>query len=138
MTDFSIVNPRECDDVYEGSHVPGEFRPLTDALGADQLALTLIHVPPHCDFEQGTGHFHDELEEVYILARGTLTMRLGDEVHTLTAPAVVRVAPGTPRSHRNESDEPADLYAVSRQLDHGDATKIDAFWEASPHAAQQR
>jgi hypothetical protein len=30
------------------------------------------------------------------------------------------------------------MWAISRKLDHGDATKIDDFWEASPEAAQHR
>ena len=30
------------------------------------------------------------------------------------------------------------MWAVSRRLDHRDATKIDDFWEASPDAAQER
>jgi hypothetical protein len=30
------------------------------------------------------------------------------------------------------------MWAISVQLDHGDATKIDDFWEASPEAAQRR
>ena len=30
------------------------------------------------------------------------------------------------------------MWAVSRRLGHEDATKIDEFWEASPHAAQRR
>lgn len=138
MTDFTIVDPDAADDVYAGTDVPGEFRPLTGELDAEQVAMTLIRVPPHCDFEQGTGHFHDEVEELYLVTRGTLTMRFGDEVRTLTAPAVVRVAPKTPRSHRNEGDEPVDMWAISRRIDHGDATKIDDFWEASPDAAQHR
>lgn len=138
MTDFAIVDPDDADDVYEGSDVPGEFRRLTDALGCKQLSVTLIRVPPHSDFEQGTGHYHDELEELYLLTRGTLTMRFGDEVQRVTAPAAVRVAPRTPRSHRNEGDEPVELWAVSRRLDHGDATKLDDFWEASPKAEQHR
>jgi hypothetical protein len=50
----------------------------------------------------------------------------------------VRVAPRTPRSHRNEGDEPVEIWAVSRRNDHGDATKIDDFWEPSPRAAQHR
>jgi quercetin dioxygenase-like cupin family protein len=138
MSDYAIINPDAVEDVYAGSGVPGEFRPLTDALEGEQLAATLIRVPPHCDFEQGTGHFHDEVEELYLITRGTLTMRLGDDVHHVTAPAAVRVAPQTRRSHRNEGDEPVDLWAISRRIDHGDATKIDDFWEASPDAAQQR
>ena len=138
MSDYSIVHPADCDDAYAGTEVPGEFRPLTDAPGAQQLAMTLIHVPPHCDFEQGTGHFHDEVEEIYLITRGTLTMRFGDEIRKVVAPSVVRVAPQTRRSHRNEGDEPVDMYAISRQIERMDATKVDDFWAASPDAAQHR
>jgi mannose-6-phosphate isomerase-like protein (cupin superfamily) len=137
-TDYAIVDPDDVDDVYEGSDVPGEFRPLTEALGCDQLAATLIRVPPHSDFEQGTGHFHDDVEELYLVTRGTLTMRFGDEIRQVGAPAAVRVAPGTRRSHRNEGDEPVDLWAISHRIGHGDATKVDDFWEASPDARQSR
>jgi mannose-6-phosphate isomerase-like protein (cupin superfamily) len=132
------VNPDEADDAYADSDVPGEFRRLTAALGSEQLAVTLIRVPPHSDFEQGTGHFHDEVEELYLVTRGTLTMRFGEEIRTISAPAAVRVAPKTPRSHRNEGDEPVELWAISRRLDHGDSTKIDEFWDASPDAEQHR
>ena len=125
-------------DVYEGSDVPGEFRRLTDALDCEQLSVTLIRVPPHSDFEQGTGHFHDEVEELYLVTRGTLTMRLADDVHRVAAGSVVRVAPRTPRSHRNEGDEPVELWAVSRRVERSDATKIDDFWAASPDAVQHR
>jgi mannose-6-phosphate isomerase-like protein (cupin superfamily) len=133
---FAIVNPDDAKDHYAGTDVPGEFRSLTTALGCGQLAATLIRVPPHSDFEQGTGHYHDEIEELYLVTRGTLTMRFGDEIRTVSAPAAVRVAANTPRSHRNEGDEPVEMWAVSRQLGRRDSTKLDAFWEASPEARQ--
>ena len=138
MTDYAIVDPDDIDDVYAGTDVPGEFRPLTRALACEQLAATLIRVPPHSDFEQGTGHYHDEIEEVYLVTRGTITFRVGDDIHKLGPGTAIRVAPKTPRSHRNEGDEPVDLWAISKQLGRGDATKIDEFWEASPEAAQKR
>jgi quercetin dioxygenase-like cupin family protein len=138
LSDYRIVNADEARDAYAGTDVPGEFRRLTDALESEQLAATLIRVPPHSDFEQGTGHFHDEVEELYIVARGTLTFRAGDEVTRVSAPSAIRVAPKTPRSHRNEGDETVELWAISRKIDHEDATKIDDFWEASPDAAQKR
>ena len=138
MADYKIVNADDAKDHYAGSDVPGEFRRLTDLLGAEQVAVTLIRVPPHSDFEQGTGHYHDEIEEIYIVARGTLTFRAGDDVHQVRAPAAVRVGPKTPRSHRNEGDEPVEIWAISKQLGHQDATKIDDFWEASADAAQKR
>jgi mannose-6-phosphate isomerase-like protein (cupin superfamily) len=138
MSDYAIVDPDEVEDHYAGSDVPGEFRSLTKALGCEQVAATLIRIPPHSDFEQGTGHYHDEIEEVYLVTRGTLTMRFGDAIETVSAPAAVRVAPRTPRSHRNEGDEPVEMWALSRRLGTHDSTKIDEFWEASPDAAQKR
>ena len=134
---YAIVEPDAVADVYDGTDVPGEFHPLTRALGCEQLAATLIRVPAHSDFEQGTGHFHAEIEELYLVTRGTLTMRFGDDVHRVSAPAAVRVASRTPRSHRNEGEEPVEMWAISRRSARGDATKIDDFWEASPEAAQR-
>lgn len=134
--DFTIVDADQVADAYEGSDVPGEFRPLTDALGAEQVAITLIRIPAHCDFEQGTGHRHEEIEELYLVASGTLTMRFGDEIRQVNAGSVARVAPGTIRSHRNEGAEPVVMWAISRRGDRSDATKVDDFWESSPEARQ--
>jgi mannose-6-phosphate isomerase-like protein (cupin superfamily) len=138
MSAYSIVNADDVEDHYAGTSVPGEFRRLTPDLHSEQIALTLIRVPPHSDFEQGTGHYHEEVEEVYVVTQGTLTFRTGDDVHELGPGTAIRVAPSTPRSHRNEGDEPVELWAISRKLDHEDAVKIDVFWEASPDAAQTR
>jgi mannose-6-phosphate isomerase-like protein (cupin superfamily) len=133
---YAIVQPDAVENPYEGSDVPGEFRSLTKALGCSQLAVTLIRVPAHSDFEQGTGHFHDEIEEIYLVTRGTLNMRFGDDVREVRAPAAVRVDPKTARSHRNEGDEPVEMWAISRRLGTQDATKLDEFWDASPEARQ--
>lgn len=136
MSDYSIVSADEVDDAYADDDVPGEFRALTGALGTEQVAVTLIRVPPHSDFEQGTGHRHEEQEEVYLVTRGTLTMRFGDEVREVPAGSAVRVAPSTVRSHRNLGDEPVELWAVSRKIEDSDSTKVDDFWEADPEARQ--
>ena len=135
-TSYMVVRADSGEDAYAGTEVPGEFRKLTERLGAEQLAVTLIRVPPHSDFEQGSGHFHDEVEELYLVSSGTLTMRFGDEVVEVVAPSAVRVAPNTTRSHRNCGEEPVEVWAVSRRIDHGDATKVEGFWGASPAASQ--
>src|SRR5437773_2390591 len=82
----------------------------TAARACEQLSVPLIRVPPHSDFEQGTGHYHDEVEELYLVTRGTLTVRLADDVHRVGPGSAVRVAPRTPRSHRNEGDEPVEIW----------------------------
>ena len=138
MGRYTVISADDVDDVYAGTTVPGEFRPLTRALGCEQVAVTLIRVPPHSDFEQGTGHYHERQEELYLITRGTLTMRFGDDIRKVGAGSVARVAPRTPRSHRNEGDEPVEMWVVSQRLDSPDAVKIDDFWEASPDAVQER
>jgi mannose-6-phosphate isomerase-like protein (cupin superfamily) len=138
MSDYSIVRADEAEDAYADSDVPGEFRSLTEALGAEQVAVTLIRIPPHSDFEQGSGHRHEEIEEVYLVTRGTLTMRFDEEVETVGAGTAVRVAPGTVRSHRNEGDEPVEIWAISRQSESDSGEKVEDFWEASPDAVQER
>ncbi|MGN6254969.1 MAG: cupin domain-containing protein [Solirubrobacterales bacterium] len=138
MSEYSIVKATEAEDVYADSDVPGEFRPLAEALGCEQVAVTLIRIPPHSDFEQGTGHRHGEIEEIYLVTKGTLTMRFGDEVREVEAGSAVRVAPQTVRSHRNEGDEPVEMWAISPANDRDGGEKVGDFWEASPEAAQHR
>src|SRR3954449_10606019 len=138
MSDYSIVRGDEAKDAYADSDVPGEFHSLTDALGAEQVAVTLIRIPPHSDFEQGSGHRHSEIEEIYLVTRGALTMRFGEKVETVEAGTAVRVAPQTVRSHRNEGEEPVEMWAISRQSESDGGEKVDEFWEASPEAAQRR
>src|SRR4051794_32858350 len=135
MSEYTVVSADDVGDAYDETSVPGEFRSLKDALACEQVAVTLIRVPPHSDFEQGTGHFHDEVEELYIVTRGRLTMRFGDDVEEVSAGSVARVAPGTTRSHRNEGEEPVEVWAVSRRIPRSDSTKVEGFWEPSEHLA---
>lgn len=137
VSGYSIVRADDVEDAYAGSEVPGEFRSLKEPLGTEQVAVTLIRVPPHSDFEQGSGHFHEEVEEIYIITGGVLTMRFEEEVVKVEPGSVVRVAPGTTRSHRNEGSEPVEIWAVSRRIEEGDATKVEDFWAPSADAARQ-
>lgn len=138
MTDYSVVKADEADDAYADSDVPGEFRSLTKALGSEQVAVTLIRIPPHSDFEQGSGHRHEEIEEVYLVTRGTLTMRFDNEIETVGPGSAVRVPAQTVRSHRNEGDEAVEMWAISPVSDSDGGEKVEDFWAASPAAAQQR
>ena len=135
---YTIVRSDQVSDTYQGSDVPGEFRSLTEALHATQLAATLIRVPPHSDFEQGTGHRHHAIEELYLVTRGTLTMRFGEEIREVGEGSIVRVSPETPRSHRNKGDEPVELWAFSLVVEDDQGVKIEDFWTASPEARQSR
>ena len=134
---YRVVDPAEVANWHEGTDVPGDYRPLTEALDARQLAVTFAEVPPHTDFERGVGHFHEELEEIYLVSRGTLTMRCGEDVMHISAPTAVRVDPNTPRSYRNEGDDLVEMWVVSRLLGYSDSIKVPEFWSASSAAARR-
>jgi hypothetical protein len=34
VSDYEVISADDVDDVYAGTSVPGEFRPLTEALGS--------------------------------------------------------------------------------------------------------
>jgi mannose-6-phosphate isomerase-like protein (cupin superfamily) len=138
MDKYTIVDANDAKDFYEDSDVPGEFRRLGDALGTQQIALSLIRIPPHSDFEQSTGHSHDDIEEIYLVTSGTLTMRFNDDIKEVKAGSAVRISPETVRSHRNEGDETVNLWAISVKNSGGNSHKVDDFWEASKDAKQSK
>jgi mannose-6-phosphate isomerase-like protein (cupin superfamily) len=74
----------------------------------------------------------DEAEDAYA---GT-DVPGGEEVEQVPSGSVVRVAPNTTRSHRNEGDEPVEMWAVSRRIEEQEATKVEDFWEPSDRAAR--
>jgi hypothetical protein len=76
---YAVVDPGAVADLHDATDIPGEFRPLTEALDTRQLAVSFVRVPAHTDFERGTAHVHEEVEELYLISRGTLTMRCGDD-----------------------------------------------------------
>ena len=110
---YVIVRPAGVRDNDGDSDMPGEFRRLTEAFGGNPLAVTLMRIPAHSDVEQRRGQLR---EEIYFVTRGTLTMRFCDEVETVTAPAAVRISPGTASSHRNDGDQDVELWAISRHF----------------------
>ena len=138
MSDYTIIHADDVGTTTRAASVPGEFRRLADALGTEQVAVTLLRIPPHSDFEQGTGHYHEQQEEVYIVTRGTLTMRFGDDIRAgdrrLGRARARRDAALAPQRGRRARRDVGDLTPASR----GDAVKLDDFWAASPDAEQHR
>ena len=60
--------------------------------------------------EVGFGpHLHHEIEEVFVVRKGTLEFLLGSEVTVLIEGDVVRVSRGTRHGYRNVSDAPVEL-----------------------------
>jgi mannose-6-phosphate isomerase-like protein (cupin superfamily) len=64
-------------------------------------------------------HLHEQMCEVYLVARGTSTMHVGDETLALTAADMVVVEPGEPHTFTGSSDDYLH-FVVQAPFVHGD------------------
>lgn len=85
-------------------------RTLSDALGADDLAINRYRVGPG---ERLAGlHAHVDQEEVFLVVAGTLTFETLDGVVTVHADQAIRFGPGEFQSARNAADRLVEVYAL--------------------------
>ena len=59
------------------------------------------------------GHSHNTIEEIYFVIDGEITLKLGEDVHTLGPRDAVLIQPATPRAVRNLTDAEAAFAMVS-------------------------
>jgi uncharacterized cupin superfamily protein len=113
---YSIMRASDAPDYTQGQASPflGYGRPM----GSEQLALNVrvlapgaAHVPPGGDPTKG--HSHVNIEEIYLVLDGELTIKAGDDVHTLGPRDAILLAPGTPRGARNDSDAETAFAMIS-------------------------
>jgi hypothetical protein len=82
---------------------------------------------PHADFARGSAHFHDEVEELNLVTRGSdgalRRRRRGRRGPKCRARRVAHTALFTATRALSRS-----RWAISHKIDHADATKIDDFW----------
>ena len=98
------------DDVEVVPHPMGvntERRPISDALGTDDVTVVHYALQPDEQFSGGI-HTHHDQEEVFVILEGSATFevgRRGEESVTVEAGEAVRFAPGDFQAGRNESDD---------------------------------
>ena len=77
---------------------PGiRFRYAGKALGVTAWGMNVLELAAGCTSYPEHDHVGDGQEEVYVLLRGTATLRAGDGEHPLDAGDMVRVGPATKR-----------------------------------------
>src|SRR3954454_24718025 len=97
---------------------PSPFLGYARPMGAEQIAFNVrvlapgaTNVPPGED--PAWGHSHNTIEELYFVIAGELTVKVGDDVHTLGPRDAILIGRGAPRAARNESDAEAAFAMVS-------------------------
>jgi uncharacterized cupin superfamily protein len=78
------------------------FRKIRAALGVTAFGVNAIVYPPNYD---GPNHYHDIQDELYFVHRGTATVVLDGEEHTVEEGGLVHVESTTPRSISNRTDD---------------------------------
>jgi mannose-6-phosphate isomerase-like protein (cupin superfamily) len=130
MSGYTVRRAEDAPDVL--GDYPGEMRPLTHVIDADQVAITYRRMPENTGGKGSHGHYHRTQEEIYFVVSGKLQFKLGDDVVELERGGIVRVAPETPRSVWNDEPEDAELIIVSRRIEDpgSDPVIVEDFWPA--------
>jgi mannose-6-phosphate isomerase-like protein (cupin superfamily) len=128
VSDYAVAKLQDAPDVM--GDYPGEMRFLGPRLGSEQVAFSWRLMPPDTGGRGSYGHHHNTQEELYFVISGTLTFKCGDDVFEAGPGTGVRVAPGTPRSVHNDTDEDVVLVITSVKLDDQseEVEKTDDFW----------
>jgi len=94
-------------------------RPLTDALGATDVAINYYELVPGESTAYGY-HVHSEQEEVFYALEGTITFETGDGEVTVQPGEAVRFGPGEYHRSHNAGDERAVVLAIGAPKEAGE------------------
>jgi mannose-6-phosphate isomerase-like protein (cupin superfamily) len=130
MGDYTVVTRDDAPDwmaSYEGF---GEMRSYTQAMGADEVALTWRLMPPDTGGRGSYGHRHKDQEEIYFVVRGKLQFKIGDDEFEAGPHTAVRIPTHAFRSVHNDGPDEAELVICSKVAkgDESEGEKLDDFW----------
>lgn len=111
MTDSRIVGAKDGVAFEDGLD---RGRILVSGRDTDGLYSLMDYVVAPADPKSATppaygAHRHREIEETFLIRRGTLAFLLDDTVRTLKAGDLVRVPPGVRHGYANLSEEPVEM-----------------------------
>lgn len=133
MSDYTVMRAVDAPD-YTGD-APGAFIGYGRPMGAGQVAFNVrvlephtTHVPPGGD--PTAGHSHVNIEELYFVLEGEITIKLDEDVFTLGPRDAVLIPSGTTRAVRNEGDATAAFAMVSVKVEDqmAESNFVEDFW----------
>lgn len=132
MSEYTIVDRKQATDYMAEYPDFGEMRSYTEALAAEQVALTWRRMPAGTGGRGRYGHRHRTQEELYLVTAGTVTFKVGDDVFEAGPGTAVRIAPRALRSAHNDADADADLVICSTRTEdlEDEVETEEGFWPA--------
>ena len=92
MADYTVKRLDEFEAIYRGG-----LRRVRAGLGVSSFGLSAIDLPPNFTDYPEHDHSGDGQEEVYTALRGSATITIDGQDHTLEPGGFARVAAGVPR-----------------------------------------
>jgi len=134
MSGYTIVNLKEVEDQAPNFGLAPDFeaRFARVALEAELVGLTYQRLAPNLTVPWG--HTHKTQEEVFLVLKGTVEVKVPDGIHELGPWDAIRVAKDTPRGFR-AGPEGVEMIAVGCPGGPGDAVNIEGFWDESEASA---
>ena len=126
MTDYTLVNLRDVDDVAQ-KHGVGEYQEARfprENLGLEDSAVGHLRVKP--GQRQPFAHRHKKAEELHVVLEGSGRLKLDDEIIDVGADDVIRIGPGVTRMF--EAGPDGLEYVVFSPRHEGDAEVVEDFW----------
>jgi len=133
MSDYTVTTRDDATDWMAQYPDFGEMRSYTDALGCQNVAFTWRLMPPGTGGKGSYGHRHNDQEEVYFVARGTVQFKVGDDVFEAGPRTAIRVPTHAFRSVHNDGPDEAELIICSPRAkgDEAETERTDTgFWPA--------
>lgn len=125
---YSIADREQALDFMADYPGYGEQRWYSDALATEQVSFSWRRMPPGTGGRGSYGHRHPGQEEVYFVASGTVTVKVGDVVFAAGPQTAVRMTGEDFYSVHNDTDEEAELVIFSTRLEEPSLEKRDDFW----------
>ena len=116
---------------------PSTKRSISDAAGLEQFAAHLYEVAPGEAIPLAY-HVHDEQEELFFVASGTLAVETPEETYEVREGCFFAVDPGSPQRAYNpvDADEPVTVVAIGTPPVSGDAHAYDPDSDAADDSAE--
>ena len=131
MAGYSLLSRSDADDWMADYPGFGEMRSYGGGLGCEQIALTWRRMPAGTGGRGSYGHSHRTQEEVVLVTRGRVTVKVGDDVFEAAEGDAIRIAPEAIRSVHNDTNEYAELVLVSTRGEgsmEDEVVKHEGFW----------
>ncbi|AUV83700.1 cupin domain-containing protein [Salinigranum rubrum] len=120
---YRVVDPTEVEPVPDR---PCELRRISEAAGLSQVAVNRFSADPGEQLPLAY-HYHDEQEELFYVAEGTLAVETPDETYDVPEGSFFAVEPKSPQRAYNpaDADGRVTVVAIGAPAVSGDAHAYD-------------